>query len=932
MKTSINTRSTKDQKSYCHTYRDAGIDVEKAQPEEWARAGVARDAVRHYRLNPSSSEGDIETFIEREMLKLPALSPVTLEAQKAQVRNIVMRCISYDKRHWKEGFRKSFRFGGEILEVRPDYWLETDITIDGKTYPLIEVNTLSAGKPRFGTTTRTSKADSLYHNLTTCGDLLFGKAMLRGREGLVRVEYDFLKTSADKNSDYSKPFSEAKKADTFTKSGSDNRAWIEVWFSPRGHIVPRDRNGYNARIPKIFGNYRVSLEEYLNGCCEEELKKSTCEKCELYDRCRGYSKRPEPKPEQRTSGKKMTRDDFDISDEQRAVIGARNGIYCVDAGPGSGKTFSVALRIADMIVDGAAPEDFLLISFSRAAVAVMKQRVDFFLNEVYMMDIDVSAMKIATFNSIGDELVRKYYWMLGFTEEPRLIDDVENIDIIRRAVDWEDPLEGFDYTNPLMRFGTGGVVPKLEKIFGEIRQFNRDRASFIKNYSGNEPDRVWETYERYTAIMKEENFIDYSDQSNVVEKLIHTDQTLVTDMFNYEHIVVDEFQDSNDFQMLLINTLSLAPDNLSLMVVGDEGQAIYGFRGTSPENLVEFDNRMGLGGVRDLSLTINRRSTPEIVELSNQVINLNRGDHKVMRSINPSGPLPRWKAFKKDTEELPWVADEIEGLVKCGTAPSDIAFISHKKSTLTKLQGLLSERGILALFDQPEEIISDSRVRAILSLAAFLRDGRSTKGVLDYLCEVYGNSFLMDPDVNETVRWEAHNLEKIFSLPADDASKKKMFLNLVRAIDDGTDNLYRAFIERLEGKKNYNSFQLLNYIYKFEKYESEETAEKGGEYEAVSLVTAHSCKGKEWKKVFVSLSDFDSGMLTYAEMPEKVRLSYVAVTRAEEYLTVTCSKYRRTEGDIRPVNRFYRMFSTLPGFEDITPSPEELSAHGKKVS
>ena len=915
----INTRTAKDKKSFCNNRRAANLAITASTPEEWARARVAREAITFYRLNPGMTISDVDAYIVKGMAEIPAISAVTATAQTDQVKSIVIRALAFDDRRWNDAYPKSFRFGGETIKANPDFWLETEIEVDGKNYPLIEVNSVSAGKPKFGTTSRTGKADNLYHNLTTLGDLLYGKALLGNREGFVKVEYDFLKTATDKGGDYSKPFTEAKKADSFSKSGSDNRAWIEVWFSAKGHILRKTREGaINTKIASLFKNYKVSLEEYLNGTCPDDMTKSTCEQCELYDRCKGYSKRPVPKPEDKTERKAMTRDDFDISDEQKRVIDARNGIFCVDAGPGSGKSFSVALRIADMIVEGSMPGDFLLLSFSKAAVAVLKERVDYFLNEVYQMDIDVSDMAIATFNSIGDMLVRDYYHLLGYTKEPRLIDDVENIDIIRKAIDWSDPIEGLDYTNPLMRYGAGGVVPRLEKIFAEIRQFNRNKTDFLKNYSGEDAEKVWATYERYVAIMKAENYIDYADQSNLVEELIRIDQTLITERFNYEHIVIDEFQDSNDFQMLLVNTLALADNNLSLLVVGDEGQSIYGFRGTDSSNLVNFDDKMGLSGVRDLSLTINRRSTPEIVNLSNNVIYINDGKHKIMKSANLSGSLPRWKDFEKDAAELPWVANEIEKLVKSGVAPSDIAFIAHKKSTLNKLQGLLSERGVLALFDQPEAIISDSKVRAILSLADFLRDRVSTKGVFDYLCEVWGNDFMWNPDAGMIVEKEADELLQIFNNPSDEKTRKETFLNLVRAIDDGTDNLYKAFIERLEGKTSYNSFQLLNYLYKYKKYESEETADKGGEYEAVSLVTAHSAKGKEWKHCFVSVSDFDSGMLQLKEIPEKVRLAYVAVTRAEEHLTVTCAKYRKTEGDTKPINRFWRYFSGLDGFEKIS--------------
>ena len=915
----INSRMTKDRKYLCHTYREANLNLTVPEPEEWKRTNIARAAIQQYRLSPLVSIEDTMAFIEKEMGRVPSVSATTLDTQTDQIKAIVLRALEFDGRRWNNGYPKEFEFAGQIIKARPDYWIESEVEVDGNTYPLIEVNCLSAGKPQFGTTPRTGKMDNLYHNLSALGNLLYGKSLLGNREGIVKVEYDYLKTSKDKSGDYTKPFTEAFSSTSFTKTGENNRAWIEVWFSKEGVVLPKERLVSNEKNTNLFRNYEASLEVFLQGLSPEDVPKGICEKCELFDRCKGFSKRPEPKQVQEDSDNVMSRNDFILSHEQRRVISARDGSYCVDAGPGSGKTFSVALRIADMIAEGAKPEDFLLLSFSKAAVEVMRERVAYFVNKVYKMDMDLSRIFIATFNSLGDIIIRENYKALGFSKEPQLIDDVENIDIIRKAIDWDAPIDGFDYNYPLMRFGTGGVIPMLENIFENIRQFNWNKKDFQNNWKKENGEKIWETYERYAAILKTGNWIDYSDQSNLVKELIIRDQTLITERFNFEHIIVDEFQDSNDFQMLFVNCLTNAPKHKSLMVIGDERQAIYGFRGTSPDNLIHFDERMSIGGVKKYTLTINRRSTPEIVNLSNQVISLNSEDHKDMTSDNPSGSTPKWKAFEKGSAELPWVADEIEKLLVNGTKPSDIAFIAHKKSSLSKLQGLLAERNILALYDQPEEMLSDSKVKAALSLSDFLRDNTSTKGVFDYLCEVYGNDFISNPECNTIVEREAYNIRRVLSIPSDDQTKKTLFINLLKALDDGTDNLYRAFIERVEGKTSYNTFQLLDYLYKFRKYESRSTADKGEEYEAIALVTAHSSKGKEWKHVFVSLSDFDSALTESDDMSEKIRLAYVAITRAEEELTVTCAKYGKSDGDIVLTNRFYDMFHELDGFEDITP-------------
>ena len=906
----IITRNVKKKETSCETYRNIGLNIKKPDKEEYIPAKIAREAVKLYRTSNISFD-DIDKYIEKEMKNYPAISALTAVKQTERVKTIVGRYLTFDSRRFFDAYPQEFAFGCQTLRVKPDFWLrsrEERIEFGKEEVDVVEVFSVYAGRPEFFD--NSNRKGSVYHNLETCGNILYGKMLLNGKKGVVKVVYDYLKTTHDKHGDYSAPFTEAKKG-YFAKSGENNRLVFTVPFDDNGEIV----DIADPKLSKIINNYKISLAEYLNGKCAEDITKGTCEDCEYYSRCKGYSKRPEPKTEDLIE-KKITRDDFDISDEQAAVIGFREGICCVDAGPGSGKTFSVSMRIADMIVEGENPKDFLCLSFSKAAVKVMKERVDWLLNDVYMMNYDTSKMSIYTFHGLANEIVNYYYEILGFSEVPKLIDDIEAIDLVKQAIDWDEPIDGFDYANPLMRFGTEGVVPNLYRLFTEIQAFNLDRAGFDVKYAGKDNDvrdKIWDTYVRYKELMKENNFIDFNDMEIIVEKLININPYYITDIFDFKHIVVDEFQDSNDFQMLFVNTLSLAESFKSLMVIGDEAQAIYGFRGTSPENFIHFDDKMGLDDVKDLNITINRRSTPEIVDVSNQIIALNKCSHKVMKTYNPSGEIPVFKDFEVGSAELPWIADKIKELILDGVNPSDIAFISHKKATLTKLQGILSEDKILALYDQPENLLTDSKVTAVISLTQFLKDNTSDKGVFDYLCELLGNEFMFDPDAQNRIEYESDFISALFSKLSEE-EKKTCFLNLINRLRDESDNLFETFVERLEGKTSYSYSQLLDYIIKFDKYESDASAEKSGEYEAVALVTAHSSKGKEWKHVFVSLSDFDSSLISMDELPEKIRLMYVACTRAELTLTVTCCKYRRTEGDAKPINHFWRMLSGVNFF------------------
>lgn len=171
-----------------------------------------------------------------------------------------------------------------------------------------------------------------------------------------------------------------------------------------------------------------------------------------------------------------------LNPQQQEVANFREGIACVDAGPGSGKTQVMAFRIAKMLLEGAKPSDFLVISFSKAAVKTITDRVSYFVNDVYGMGVDVAKIKTATFNSLGDALLTKYFKELGYTEAPELADGVEIFNLVMKAVDFENQVEGFDYKNYKMpsigKNFAGGVVAEMTKAISEIRSNGMSKEEF----------------------------------------------------------------------------------------------------------------------------------------------------------------------------------------------------------------------------------------------------------------------------------------------------------------------------------------------------------------------------------------------------------------------------------------------------------------------
>jgi superfamily I DNA/RNA helicase len=725
-----------------------------------------------------------------------------------------------------------------------------------------------------------------------------------------------------------------------------------VFFDEKGHIVPlripdrRASKGKKAVYKTgiygdstkdsmlsydntlLFKDYGETFDKFLagtDGCKSKE----TCKKeCKFYELC-NYNHQPVAKNEAVVEKKAAV--EPALNREQQEVVDFRKGICCVDAGPGSGKTQCMAYRIARLLVEETKPEEILVMSFSKAAVKVITDRVKFFVWDVYgMFNIDTSRIKVATFNSLGNELIEKFYKELGYTEIPELIDEVEMFNLVKDSIDFTNPVEGFDYKNYKMksmnRNMPGGVVAAITREIEGIRSDNLSKETYfdtVNCYSNEQKEYIWETNERYSQKMVENNLIDYSDQQYQVLRLIdEINPDAITDTYNYKNIIVDEFQDSNDFQMVFISELINTAKFESLMVVGDDAQAIYGFRGTTPDNIINFEDKLNtFVPVTEFTLGRNYRSTEEIVELGNEVLSHNKTKiQKVLTSHRgKSGNKPVFKGFEKSKDEISYICDNIEKLISDGVSKNEIAVICATKAALKTVSKELSARGILSQYDMGERLLDNSRVRAAIGFCNFVTDTNGTRGLLEYLNEVY-NDRLFEVFTPEKVQQLLDRAKEDFInnyLPLTLDEKKDYLLKALLLLDDGTDAIYTDFVERVKNKGKLNVFQILNYIRDFYELDINATAEKSGKYDAVALVTAHSSKGKEWEHCFVSLTNFDNvPARTLEEREEKRRLIFVAYTRAKTGLTVTSLRNKEKEGDYIPVNPWYAEMKNYASFDN----------------
>lgn len=934
------------------------------------------DVITAYKFDPEMTISDaletLEAWLRDEFVTTSKWQKIE-SGEKAMAK--VRRYLLSNPEKSLETEWISFLFSGEIYTgFRPDFVILKEIETPEflnkqglpEKIPMLQVIKFSAGKQKVGCGTRGRAIEATVNTHPfTLGAVFYAKqffAKCNTHFFGIQVCFDSLVSEVD-NKDYKEDGYYGR----YEANSSEKAARTYTCFLFKKDAIVRhytSQSAYSAQIPpqKFFSK----MKELIDGINKSEsCSKADCEKCILYNRCH-YTEPPIALPEK--SERAFNPEDIHLSPEQEAIVGARNGIFRVLATAGAGKTFCMVLRVIRLIETGVDPKDMLLVSFSNIAVEELRDRIGKMLKVFgYDEDIDVNEFTIATFNSLGNTLIQEYYELLGFSKKPALIDNIEQYDMISELVqESEERIPGLDYENPFLKFGsnTVGVVPKLGSFFDEIKRNHIETFADYDKYLGltekihksaagaetvaAQEERsamrmVFEEFEKYAKKLKDADIIDYADQSILVEELIKKSFEdgidYILEVFHFEHIIVDEFQDSNEFQLQFVKALMENMSFKSLMVVGDDSQAIYGFNGTSPENIIHFDKKLGMKVV-DLTLSETRRFGQDVCDIANAILAPNV--EKVEKHIHSSQPtsefVPRLIGFDSKTTEYDTIALEMRQLIDKGVHPEDIIFLSTKNDDLDAIMKSLNKVGVPAL-KLSEKFTGNSRVIAMIALAKFVLDFDNTVALMDYLNEAYGNTFFdcAPEEVEAIIEREKIQFVNLF-LTMDDDERFTYIMQLIDKVDISCDLTAQAFVKKVKNRAEtcVNAYDLAAYIVKYEKYDSSDEAKLTGKYPAVTLSTVWKAKGGEWDYVFCSLSSIDSAKrLDDNEIEERRRLIFTMVTRMKKGLTVTSvknlSRKTKTLEEEGIPNRFYDEMKKIPGFdkseiEDIKKKPVKKSS------
>lgn len=612
----------------------------------------------------------------------------------------------------------------------------------------------------------------------------------------------------------------------------------------------------------------------------------------------------------RRAGKFIVDYDSELNPEQLEAVMANGGHILVIAGAGSGKTRTVTYRVMRLIESNVDPSRILLVTFTNKAAREMLHRVEL------LIGTDIKKLWGGTFHHIGNLILRHHADMIGYNRNYSILDREDAKDLLEACT------TDLQIGTKSKRFPGGAVL--LDIISFSINtETSIDKAIKLKYPFYYELSKeIKLVAKQYVKRKKTLNVMDYDDLLLNWKSLFEENEDIREKYSNrFLHILVDEYQDTNKIQADIIDLTASHHGNL--MVVGDDSQSIYSFRGANFANIIDFPKRYPDATI--YKLETNYRSTEEVLKLANEVLIHNvKQFTKKLRAVRGSGVKPGLIALSDVLQQAEFVAERLLELRDEGISLNNIAVLYRAHYQSMELQLELTKRGIpytirsgLRFFEQAH--IKD--VTAYLKVVVNPLDEIAWKRILKLLPKIgnitadkiwrhikkyKGSLSCLETDNlhtllgrGSTTDWKSFvETIKRLSLPAVKSSPAEMIqIVLNGGYKDYLHARYPDYLERIEDIK-----QIGNYAAQYKSTESflselallgtveSETVIFGGEEdEKVVLSSVHQAKGLEWDVVFIIwLADgyFPSArsLKSLEGEEEERRLFYVAVTRARDEL------------------------------------------------
>ena len=613
----------------------------------------------------------------------------------------------------------------------------------------------------------------------------------------------------------------------------------------------------------------------------------------------------------------------ELNEQQYAAVSSKPGPALVIAGAGSGKTRTLTHRVAYLLDKGVEAGNILLLTFTNKAAREMLERVE------QLVPKDIAGLWSGTFHSIGNRILRKHAADLGFTRSFSILDRDDQKSLLSEVV------KGLKLETGGRRFPKADLLASIFSLAENTYESIDDILEYRYPHLEEWLEEIKKVSKAYRKKKQETNSMDFDDLLILSLKLLqeHDDLRKLYQK-KFRHVLVDEYQDTNKVQCDLIDIL--VGDNQYLMVVGDDAQSIYSWRGADVDNILGFKDKYPDAEI--FKIETNYRSVPEVLELSNAAIRPNRTQYdKELRAAREAGMIPALVALDDPSLQAEFLAERIDELIGEGVSPDEIAVLYRAHYQSMEIQMELTRRDLAFQITSGLRFFEQAHIKDVSAMIRFVVNGRdevSFKRMVlllpgigartaDNLWQAWANSapgrsvevpesfsntllnFRVPAKAKDSWEQLCHTLDELAPEGKFERPSNMIFSILEGVYEDymlATFDNYEHRKQDIEQLMQYgeNYEDILEFLAQLSLMSSvdgdpvEGDQQKQDSSDSVMLSSIHQAKGLEWKVVFVVwLADgmfpnrrvLDSGDNDMFE--EERRLFYVATTRAKDQLYLT---------------------------------------------
>jgi DNA helicase-2/ATP-dependent DNA helicase PcrA len=631
----------------------------------------------------------------------------------------------------------------------------------------------------------------------------------------------------------------------------------------------------------------------------------------------------------------------ELNDAQRAAVTALPGPALVIAGAGSGKTRTLTYRVAYLLEQGVPADRILLLTFTNKAAKEMMGRVTDLIGQ------DMSELWGGTFHSIGHRVLRRHAETLGFNRSFTIQDREDAKGLVNACIaEAEIDVKATRFPKPDVVGDIGSLAINKQQT---VREVIEDRYPWFEPLSA----QIEDVLTRYTARKQAQGLMDFDDLLVLWLKLLKEHEE-VRELYQkrFQFVLVDEYQDTNQLQAELIDLLGERYKNV--MVVGDDSQSIYSWRGANYENIIEFPQRYPKAQV--YKIETNYRSTPEILQLANAAIAANtRQFAKELAASRGPGEKPVLAVCSAADEQAAFVAQRALELREEGIELNDMAVLYRSHFHALEMQLELTRRNIPFSITSGIRFFEQAHIKDVTSYLKWLanpRDEQAFKRLALMLPGVGGKTAMKLWDqfltahtdttpMAETLQrcaaapkkakvpWAQFSatVSQLESEPVSGDAGKMIELIVEAGYDAYVEANYDKAPQRLDDIEQLGVFArqyetLETFLAELALLTNVEAEQDRAEEddEKIRLSTIHQAKGLEFKVVFVvmlcdGMFPSNRSLDSLDGEEEERRLFYVAITRAQDELYLSYPMIRTVAGGSSDdmIQQPSRFLNELPG-------------------